>query len=116
VLDVFEEENLVERSNAIGARVTRRLSSLQQRNTLLPIGQIRGLGGMVAFDIVKERGTMTPDPDATRLVVRRACENGLILLACGTQASTIRILVPLTASNAIVDEGLDILEMALAAC
>ena len=108
VLDVFEKENLVERSNAIGARVIQRLGILRQRNTLLPIDHIRGLG------IVKERGTGTPNPEATKLVIRRAHENGLILLACGTQASTIRILVPLTASNAIVDEGLTILEKALA--
>ena len=70
---------------------------------------------MVAFDIVKERGSDQPDADATKRVVQRACELGLILLSCGVNANTIRILTPLTASDALVDEGLDILERALEA-
>jgi len=67
---------------------------------------------VMAFDIVKERGSEEPAPDATRKVVRRAADLGLILLPCGVNASTIRILVPLTASDALIDEGLDLLEQA----
>jgi 4-aminobutyrate aminotransferase/(S)-3-amino-2-methylpropionate transaminase len=115
VLDVFEEEKLLERSEAIGARIKARLEALQARNDLLPIRGIRGPGAMVAFDIVKERGGDEPDPNATKRVVQRAYESGLILLSCGTSANTIRILVPLTADDATVDEGLDVLEQALAA-
>jgi 4-aminobutyrate aminotransferase/(S)-3-amino-2-methylpropionate transaminase len=115
VLDVFEKEKLLDRSNAIGQRIRNRLETLQRRNDLLPIADIRGPGAMIAFDLVKERGTNTPDAAATSLVTKRAYENGLILLSCGTNANTIRILVPLTASDAIVDEGLDRLEQALAA-
>lgn len=115
VLDIFEEENLLERSNAIGARVKARLEAIRTSNTRLPIAAIRGPGAMVAFDIVKERGTDQPDADATKRVVQRACELGLILLSCGVNANTIRILTPLTASDALVDEGLDILESALEA-
>lgn len=115
VLDVFEEERLLDRSNAIGRRLKAGLEALSRRNDLLPISAIRGPGGMVAFDIVKERGSDAPDAAATSRVTKRAYENGLILLSCGTNANTIRILVPLTASDEIVDEGLAILERALAA-
>jgi 4-aminobutyrate aminotransferase/(S)-3-amino-2-methylpropionate transaminase len=115
VLEVFEQEKLLDRANAIGARITGRLEAMQRSNALLPIAAIRGLGAMIGFDIVKERGTHEPDPAATKRVVQQAAEHGLVLLSCGTNANTIRILVPLTASDAIVDEGLDRLEQALAA-
>ena len=69
---------------------------------------------MVAFDILKQRGSDEPDAEMTRRVSRVAHENGPILLSCVT-ASTIRILVPLSASDEIVDEGLAIPEKCLAA-
>jgi 4-aminobutyrate aminotransferase/(S)-3-amino-2-methylpropionate transaminase len=115
VLEVFKEEKLLDRSNAIGARIKARLETMSRRNDLLPIAAIRGLGGMVAFEIVKSRGTNDADADATKRVTQKAYENGLVLLSCGVNANVIRILVPLTASDAIVDEGLDLLETALAA-
>jgi 4-aminobutyrate aminotransferase / (S)-3-amino-2-methylpropionate transaminase / 5-aminovalerate transaminase len=115
VLDIFEEEKLVDRSNAIGERLKAKLATLQQRNDLLPIAAIRGPGGMVAFDIVTDRASQQPDAQATKAVTQRAHENGLILLSCGTNANTIRILVPLTASDELIDEGLTVLEQALAA-
>ena len=105
VLDVFEEERLLERSQAIGAALNARLDGLQTRNDLLPIADVRGPGAMVAFDIVKDRVSGEPDAAATKRVVQRAYESGLILLSCGTNANTIRILVPLTAEDAIVDRG-----------
>jgi len=69
---------------------------------------------MIAFDIVRERGSSEPDAEATKRVIQAAYENGLVLLSCGVNANTIRILAPLTAEEAIVGEGLDILEAALA--
>jgi 4-aminobutyrate aminotransferase / (S)-3-amino-2-methylpropionate transaminase / 5-aminovalerate transaminase len=115
VLDIFDEENLLDRSNAIGARVKARLETIRRSNTSAPISSIRGPGAMVAFDIVKEPGTDQPDADMTKKVIQRATELGLILLSCGVNANTIRILTPLTASDALVDEGLDLLEEALKA-
>ena len=100
VLDIFKEEKLLDRSNAIGQRLKSGIEALQRRNDLLPIAAIRGPGAMVAFDIVKERGSDAPDAEATSRVTKRAFENGLVLLSCGTNANTIRILVPLTASDA----------------
>jgi 4-aminobutyrate aminotransferase/(S)-3-amino-2-methylpropionate transaminase len=113
VLEVFEEEKLVARADAIGERLRTRLSALEGRNDLTPIRAVRGPGAMVAFDIVRDAGSSVPDADATRRVTTRAWQAGLVLLSCGVHANTIRILVPLTASDALIDEGLDLLESAL---
>ncbi|WP_022724105.1 4-aminobutyrate--2-oxoglutarate transaminase [Rhodopseudomonas sp. B29] len=115
VLDVFEEENLVARANQIGERLRNAIDRFALSNTLVPTSAARGPGAMVAFDILKHRGSNEPDAEMTKRVTRLAHENGLILLSCGTPPNTIRILVPLTASDAIVDEGLAILERCLAA-
>ncbi|HEY0329663.1 MAG TPA: 4-aminobutyrate--2-oxoglutarate transaminase [Rhodopseudomonas sp.] len=115
VLDVFEKENLVARANQIGERLRAGIDRFALSNTLLPVSVARGPGAMVAFDILKNRGSNEPDAAATKRVTKLAYENGLVLLSCGTTANTIRILVPLTASDAIVDEGLAILERCLAA-
>ncbi|HEY0219145.1 MAG TPA: 4-aminobutyrate--2-oxoglutarate transaminase [Afipia sp.] len=113
VLDIFETELLLARSVKIGERIRARLQKIECKNDLVPISSIRGLGAMVAFDIVYERGSYGLDAATTKNVTSRAAEEGLILLSCGTAASTIRILVPLTASDEIVDEGLNRLERAL---
>lgn len=114
VLDVIAEEKLLERANAVGARLKARLESIAARNDVVPMTAIRGPGAMVGFDIVKSRGAYEPDADATKRVTTAALEEGLILLSCGVHANAIRILVPLTAPDAVLDEGLDKLERALA--
>ncbi len=113
VLEVIEEEKLLERSEELGRRVTERLKAIAMRNDVPPIGDIRNLGGMIAFELVKSRGSSDPDADMTKKVTGKALDNGLVLLSCGVFANTIRILVPLTAANKIVDEGLDIIERSL---
>lgn len=115
VLDVIEDERLIERANAIGARLRSAVDRMARANHLLPISPSRGLGAMIAFDIVKEHGSNIPDAEQTARVLQRAYQNGLILLSCGTTANTVRLLVPLTASDDIVDEGLAILEAILVA-
>jgi 4-aminobutyrate aminotransferase/(S)-3-amino-2-methylpropionate transaminase len=115
VLEIIEEENLIDRANIIGARMKAKLEAISRRNNTVPIAAIRGPGAMVAFDIVATRGTNEPDPDMTKKVIAKARDHGLILLSCGVYGNSIRLLVPLTASDAILDEGLDILEQALAA-
>jgi 4-aminobutyrate aminotransferase/(S)-3-amino-2-methylpropionate transaminase len=113
VLEVLEDEGLLARADAIGARTKERLARARMRNDLIPIADIRGPGAMVAFDVVTDAASRRPDPAATRRVVQRAYERGLILLSCGIHASTIRILVPLTVTDGQLDEGLGILEQAL---
>ena len=114
VLDVIEEEKLCDRAIRIGTVMVERLKAMRQKNSLRPIGDVRGLGAMVAFELVKERGTHTPDPDAIKPVIAAALDAGLILLSCGYYANTIRILAPLTIADDHLDQGLTMLETALA--
>jgi 4-aminobutyrate aminotransferase / (S)-3-amino-2-methylpropionate transaminase / 5-aminovalerate transaminase len=113
VLDVIEEEKLIDRANHIGAKLKSRLNTISRRNNTVPISAIRGPGAMVAFDVVATRGTDEPDPDTTKKVLAKARAQGLIMLSCGVYGNAIRLLVPLTVSDAILDEGLDVLEQAL---
>jgi len=115
VLDVIEDEKLLERANVIGARIKQRLTEMSHRNDTLPIGAIRGLGAMIGFEIFKDRGGTEPDADATKRVTARAMQEGLVLLSCGVFANVIRILVPLTVEDQVLEEGLSKLERALAA-
>ena len=115
VLDVIEEEKLCARADRLGAIMVERLKGMRQKNSLRPIGDVRGLGAMVAFELVKERGTHVPDPDAIKPVVAAALDAGLILLSCGYYANTIRILAPLTIDEGHLEEGLTMLEKALLA-
>jgi 4-aminobutyrate aminotransferase/(S)-3-amino-2-methylpropionate transaminase len=111
VLDVITEENLIARADGIGSLMVRRLRALQSQVTC--IGDVRNLGAMVAMDLVSDREARTPDADLTKALVQRAGNNGLVLLSCGIYGNVIRFLVPLTASDAIINEGLDILERSL---
>ena len=115
VLDVIDAEGLLERSVTLGAHVMERLDKFSRRDDLLPIDAIRGLGSMVAFDLVTERGGQTPDGAAAKRVTAKALEHGLVLLSCGVSGETIRLLYPLTISDDLLDEGLDVIEKALAA-
>lgn len=114
VLDVIEEEKLIDRANSMGERLKTRISTWQNRKDLLPISAPRGLGAMIAFDILDAHGSTEQRAGFASTVCAKACEKGLILLSCGVKGATIRILTPLTASDAIVDEGLDIIEQVLA--
>jgi len=111
VLDILEEEKLLARANALGDRLKGRLASIAQRNDIVPIAAIRGPGAMVAFDVVEPGAEH--QPDAAQRVAKAALADGLIILTCGVYGNTVRVLVPLTASDELVDEGLDKLEAAL---
>lgn len=112
VLKVFEKENLLERSQKLGEYLRKRLRAIAGKHTA--IANVRGLGAMMAIELCKDGDLHAPDPDLTKRLVLEAMRRGLILLSCGTYGNVIRILVPLTASDAIVDEGLDIIDAALA--
>jgi 4-aminobutyrate aminotransferase / (S)-3-amino-2-methylpropionate transaminase / 5-aminovalerate transaminase len=113
VLEVIEKENLCARANQIGAMLKQRLNGLRGKHGLSCIGDVRGPGAMVALELVKNGDAGQPDADLTKALVQRAAANGLLILSCGTRANVIRFLAPLTASDAIVAEGLDILERSL---
>ena len=108
----MRDENLIERANHIGALVTQRLKTLQ--TSLSCIGDVRGLGAMVAMELVKSGDDPHgPDAELTKALVQQAAKNGLVLLSCGVYSNVIRFLMPLTASDEIVAEGLEILERSL---
>ncbi len=76
------------------------------------IGEVRGLGSMLAMEIVKDRKSKTPDPDLTRQIIGHAHENGLITMACGNFGNVIRTLAPLTMDDETLERGLKIMEKA----
>ena len=113
VLDAIEEERLCDRANAIGKIVLDRCNRIRQRSNLNCVGDLRGLGAMCAIELVKDAASGEPAPQLTQAVMKVANEKGLVLLSCGTYGNVIRFLVPLTASDAIVREGMDIFEASL---
>ncbi|MCE1235648.1 MAG: 4-aminobutyrate--2-oxoglutarate transaminase [Hyphomicrobiales bacterium] len=115
VLDVIDQEKLLDRANAVGAAIKGRLEAFASRNDMVPITAIRGRGAMIGFDIVKSHGAYEPDGEATKRVTAAALDAGLILLSCGVWGNVIRILVPLTVSDAVLEDGLKALETALVA-
>src|SRR6476469_2849026 len=112
VLDAIEEEQLCERANALGKIILDRCNQLKTQSNLNCVGDVRGLGAMCAIELVKDAGG-EPSPQLTQALMKVANENGLILLSCGTYGNVIRFLVPLTASDALVRDGMDIFETSL---
>jgi 4-aminobutyrate aminotransferase len=107
VLDVVETEGLCQRAAAVGDKMRTRLQALAKE---LPcIGDIRGLGAMVAFELVKDPKTKEPDAELTAAILTHAEARGLILLSCGTRLNVVRLLAPLTIPDAVLAEGLDVL-------
>jgi 4-aminobutyrate aminotransferase / (S)-3-amino-2-methylpropionate transaminase / 5-aminovalerate transaminase len=111
VLDVFEDEGLVERSQQIGERIRERMVSWQERFDR--IGDVRGLGAMLALEFVEDRDTKEPDAEFATAVVEGAAERGLLLLKSGIYSNCIRVLCPLVVTDAELDEALDVWEDAL---
>lgn len=114
VLDVIVEEDLIERAKVVGEKIKAALNSFAARPDTVPIASVRGPGAMVAFDVVKKRGGFDPDADATKRVIQAALSDGLILLSCGVNGNTIRVLNPLNIPDAVLEEGLAKLGKALA--
>lgn len=113
VLDVIEEEKLCARAEAIGAMIEERLTKLRRSNEITCIGDVRRLGAMAAMELAEGGDPAKPDAATTAALVKDAADNGLLLLSCGVYGNVIRFLVPLTASDALVEEGLDIVEAGL---
>ncbi|MFT9165083.1 MAG: aminotransferase class III-fold pyridoxal phosphate-dependent enzyme, partial [Komagataeibacter saccharivorans] len=114
VLDIIEDEKLIDRARVIGTKLRTHIDRMHANTTLLPISRARGLGAMIAFDILQSHGGTDVRAGAAADICARACEKGLIVLSCGTEGATVRILVPLTAPDAIIDEGMAIIEQVLA--
>ena len=107
VLRVIEDEKLLQRSHSMGEILVAALQHIASRAPA--IVDVRGLGAMVAVELAKNRDPHQPDADLTQRVIAEAAKRGLILLSCGSYGNVIRILVPLTASDTLLLEGLQIL-------
>ncbi len=112
VLDVYEKEDLAARSREIGHVITQRFLKLQESFPM--IGDVRGLGGMVAMELVKDRTTKEPDSHAASEILAAAHHRGLVLIKAGMYDNVLRVLVPLCVTDEQLNRGLDIFEDALA--
>lgn len=115
VLDVIADEDLCARATEIGQIIRDRLTAMADRQGMACIGDVRGLGAMNAFELVKDRETRAPDAALTAAIVAEAEARGLILLSCGTRYNVIRLLPPLTIPMDQLTEALDIIEASVEA-
>lgn len=113
VIKAFREEGLLARARDVGDRLMKGLKKIAEGTNV--VAEVRGLGAMVAFELCRNGDPEQPDADLARRVVAEATKRHLILLSCGTYGNVIRILVPLTASDELLDEGLQIIGESLKA-
>jgi len=113
VLDVFEDEGLVERAGRIGQTIRGRMTAWQERFPL--IGDARGLGAMLAIELVRNPESKEPAPELASRVTEEAARRGLLLLKAGVYSNCIRVLCPLVITDSELDEALGIWEEALEA-
>ena len=113
VLDVFAEEQLVARAQLLGDAL--RACMLDWQSRWSQIGDVRGLGAMLAIELVRDPATKEPAPELARAVIDEALQRGVLLLKAGVHGNCIRVLCPLTTSDAELDDGLRAWEEALAA-
>ena len=111
-IDVFQEEDILGKSRALGARLEERFNDWKER--FAHVDNVRRLGAMAAFELVKSRETHEPDAEMAGAIVKKVKEKGLILLSCGMYANTLRFLMPLTIEENVLEEGLSMVEEALA--
>lgn len=111
VMDLIEEEGILEKSVKLGKMLIAELNEIKK--SYPHIGEIRGLGAMVAFELVENGDANKPSADLAKKLTAKALEHGLVLLSCGVYGNVIRILVPITAEEAIVKEGLSIITKSL---
>ena len=108
VLEVFHEEKLLEKAEALGKKVRAQFGAWQQQFEI--IGDVRGLGAMLGLELVKDRETKEPAPDQAKAFVKFCYEHGLILLSCGDLNNVVRTLMPLNIGDNLLERGLAIME------
>jgi len=113
VLDAFEEDGLVERAGQLGDAMRSRMETWQERWP--QIGDVRGLGAMLAMELVRDPATKEPAADTASAIVDAAAERGLLLMKSGIYSNCIRVLTPLTLTDAELDEALGVWEASIEA-
>jgi len=114
-IDAIQDEGLLQRSLDMGDHLKARFAEIGARTSPFRMWDIRGLGAMVAVEFVTDFDTAAPDAALTKRVIGQALKRGLLLLSCGMHGNAVRVMVPLTASDEIVNEGLAVFEESLAA-
>ena len=109
VLSVIEDEQLCDRAAQVGERIMSRLRRLQSRHPH-SIGEVRHVGAMIAMELVHDGDANQPNPELTAALVVEATRQGVILVSCGIRGNVIRLLPPLTITDALIDESMDLLD------
>ncbi|MEA1011830.1 MULTISPECIES: 4-aminobutyrate--2-oxoglutarate transaminase [Bacillus cereus group] len=112
VLDVIEEENLVGRAVEIGARMMEVFNSWKEKYEL--VGDVRGLGAMTAIELVKDKETKEPAAEEVKAIMKETHNKGVITISAGIYSNVLRFLPPLVITDEQLEEGLTILEAAIA--
>ena len=108
VLDVMEDENLPARSMAIGERLRNRFNTMKAKLSF--ITEVRGLGAMTGVEFCYDNDPHKPAADIANRLKTECAQRGLLILNCGIYGNVLRVMVPLTISDALLDEGLQIIE------
>ncbi|AZT82084.1 4-aminobutyrate--2-oxoglutarate transaminase [Marinobacter sp. NP-4(2019)] len=111
VFDVFKEEDILGKAQALGDKLNKRFSQWQDQ--FEHVDNVRNLGPMAAFELVESKDSRTPKPELAAAVTKKAKEKGLILLSCGMYGNTLRFLMPVTIEDDVLEEGLAIVEECL---
>jgi len=111
VFDMLRDGSVLENANRIGNQFCDRMSDWKKRFPV--IGDVRGMGPMMAMEFVKDRATREPNGEATKKLVKYCYERGLILMSAGTYGNNIRLLPPLTIEPEVLREGMDLIEQGL---
>jgi 4-aminobutyrate aminotransferase/(S)-3-amino-2-methylpropionate transaminase len=112
VFDIIESEDLLRRATILGSLIRDRFKALQKRYPV--IGDVRGIGGMAAMELVEDPETKKPAGDFAKAFRTKLYENGVVNVGAGTFHNVVRVLVPLTIEEATLTRGLDIVEETLA--
>jgi 4-aminobutyrate aminotransferase/(S)-3-amino-2-methylpropionate transaminase len=110
VMDIFGEENLLQKAQLLGKKIRERLTGWQSRFEM--IGDVRGLGPMLAIELVKDRETKKPAAEEASALVKYCIDHGVVILICGTFNNVIRFLPPLVITDQELNKGLSVVEEA----
>ncbi|ASS77149.1 4-aminobutyrate--2-oxoglutarate transaminase [Tumebacillus algifaecis] len=111
VLDIYDQENLGDRAVQIGHQLQQRLQKLATNSPL--VGEIRGVGAMTAFELVRDHETREPATDETAAIIQKCLQRGVIIFKAGLYGNVIRFLLPLVITPEQLDEALDVIEQAV---
>jgi 4-aminobutyrate aminotransferase/(S)-3-amino-2-methylpropionate transaminase len=112
VLDTIERDDLLARSRELGMKIMGRLETIAANHDV--VGDVRGRGAMCAIELVSDRASKEPlDADAMSAIARRCLEQGVLVLTAGTYGNVVRLLPPITIDEALLDDGLDVVDDAI---